>query len=100
MARRGDGLYLRGKTWRLDFVHQRKRHVVTIGKNISKTVAGEIASVKRAAILKGEAGIGHKRKDILFEKAADEFLTWAKANKRPKTARSYDQCITKLKKSF
>jgi hypothetical protein len=34
MARRGDGLYQRGKTWRLDFYHEGKRHVVTIGKNI------------------------------------------------------------------
>ena len=25
MARRGDGIYLRGKSWWLDFVHQGKR---------------------------------------------------------------------------
>jgi hypothetical protein len=31
---------------------------VRLGKNISRTVAKELASVKRGAILKGEAGIG------------------------------------------
>jgi integrase len=58
MARRGDGIYLRGKTWWLDFVHDGRRHVARLGKGISRTVAGELAQVKRAAILKGEAGIG------------------------------------------
>src|SRR2546425_8942985 len=57
MARRGDGIYQRGRTWWLDFIHEEKRHYVRLGRNISKTVAGEIAKVKRGAILKGEAGI-------------------------------------------
>ncbi len=65
MARRGDGLYQRGKTWWLDFTHDGRRHVARLGRNINRTVAGELASVQRAAILKGEAGIGGpKRKDI------------------------------------
>ena len=58
MARRGDGLYQRGKTWWLDFTHDGRRHVARLGKGINRTVAGELAAVKRAAILKGEAGIG------------------------------------------
>ena len=58
MARRGDGIYLRGRTWWLDFLHEGKRHVVRIGKGINRTAAGEIARVQRAAILKGEVGIG------------------------------------------
>ena len=64
MARRGDGIYLRGKTWWLDFTHDGKRHVARLGKGINRTAAGELAQVQRAAILKGEAGIGGaKRKD-------------------------------------
>ena len=39
MARRGDGIYLRGKTWWLDFRHRGERHVARLGKNISRTVA-------------------------------------------------------------
>ena len=100
MARRGDGLYLRGSVWYLDCRINGARHVVKLGKNIKRTVAGEIANIKRAAILKGEAGIGHKRKDILFEKAAEEFLSWVKTNKKPRTLQDYKQCIDHLKGSF
>lgn len=101
MARRGDGIYLRGKTWYLDFVHQGARHAVRLGKGINRTVAREIAQVQRAAILKGEAGIGGpRRKDLAFEKAAEEFLAQTKAEKRPRTASRYAECITQLKRSF
>jgi hypothetical protein len=58
-------------------------HQVRLGRNISKTVARELAIVERAKALKQEAGIGaRKRKDISFDKAADEFLRWAEANHR------------------
>src|SRR5688572_2315919 len=86
MPRRGDGLVLRGKTWGLDFSHQGQRHQVRLGRNISRTVARELAVVERAKALKQEAGIGgKKRKDVLFDKAAEEFLKWAEANHRPKS---------------
>ena len=101
MARRGDGIYQRGKTWWLDFRHDGRRHVARLGKGINRTVAGELASVQRAAILKGEAGIGGpKRKDLLFDKAADEYLAWADANKRRLTAKTYRACIERLRAVF
>jgi len=76
--RRGDGLYLRGRTWWLDFTHRGERHVARLGKNISRTGAGELARVQRGAILKGEAGIGGpKRQDLTVEKASELFLAWA-----------------------
>ncbi len=100
MARRGDGLYLRGKTWWLNFTHEGARHQVRLGRSISRTVAGELAQVKRAAILKGEAGIGRKRADLGFDQAKEEFLKWADANKRPRTARTYRQCLEALAVSF
>ncbi len=100
MARRGDGIYSRGKTWWLDFRHHGKRHVVRLGKGINKTVARELAGIKRADILKGEAGISQKRTHLPFDKAAEDFLSWAKANKRPKTVDSYRYCIRQLKRSF
>jgi hypothetical protein len=75
MARRGKGLVLRGKTWWLDFTFRGIRHQNRFGKSINKTVAGELAAVERSKILRGEAGIGgKKRKDITFEKASEEFL--------------------------
>lgn len=100
MARRGDGIYLRGGTWWLDFTHREKRHYVRLGKHISRTAAGEIAAVQRAAILKGEAGIGRKRKDLPFEKAAEEFRKWAAANKRPGTAKGYRLALARLEREF
>lgn len=100
MARRGDGIYLRQRTWWLDFTHQGKRHYVRLGKGISRTVAGELAAVKRGAVLKGEAGIGKKRKDLPFDKAKEKFLEWAEANKRPRTAKSYRQCLGQLARAF
>jgi integrase len=101
MARRGDGIYRRGNTWWLDFTHRGERHVTRLGKNISRTVAGELARVQRAAILKGEAGIGGpKRADLTFDKAAEEFLAWSKANKRRRTQRTYGQCVARLTRAF
>lgn len=99
MARRGDGVYQRGHTWWLDFTHQDERHYVRIGRNISKTAAREIASVKRAAILKGEAGIGRKRRDLPFDQAKEAFVAWARTNLKPRTAVSYAECLTRLSES-
>jgi integrase len=100
MPRRGDAIFLRGKTWWLDFTHQHKRHQVRLGSNINRTVARELAAVQRAAILRGEAGIGRKPKDMPFEKAAEEFLKWAEVNKRPNTLLSYQRSVNRLQESF
>jgi integrase len=99
------GLYLRkGKrkdTWILDFLHEGIRHKVRIGSHLSESAAAEIAMVKKTAILKGEAGIGgKKRKDISFEDARKLFEEWAAANKRPGTAKFYGYCLNALEKSF
>lgn len=100
MARRGDALYLRGKTWWLDFRHNGTRHAVRLGKSISRSVAKELASVRRGAILKGEAGIGIKRTDITFEKAVAAYLIWMQTNTRPRTQRVYKQQLYQLSHSF
>ena len=101
MARRGDGLYLRGSTWYLDCRISGQRHVVKLGKNIKRTVAAELASVKRAAILKDEAGIGQRKRDIMFADAVKRFIEWCEAgNVRPRTLNTYKKCIEQLKKSF
>jgi len=101
MARTGDGIYLRGKhTWYLDFQHNGKRYPIKLGRNISKTVARELAQVKRAAILKGEAGIARKRKDLSFDKASELFLQWVEANRKPKTLKCYREFVSQLLKFF
>ena len=84
----------------LDFRHQGKRYQVRLGSNITKTAARELAQVKRAAILKGEAGIGKKPKDIGFDKAAELFLQWTEANRKPKTLKCYTEFVSQLLKFF
>jgi len=96
MARKGDGIYKRGKVWWLDFIHLGKRHQVSVGKSITRTAALDIAIRKRSAILSGEAGIGKRRKDLPFDKAREDFLAWAQSNKRPKTAVGYESCMNNL----
>jgi integrase len=100
MARHGDGLYLRGQTWYLDFRLNGARHVVRLGKQIARHAAKEIAQVKRGAILKGEAGIGRKRKDLSFDEARKKFEAWADASKKPGTAQAYKECLRRLGESF
>ena len=89
MARHGDGLYLRGQTWYLDCRLNGARQVEKLGKLISRSAAKEIAQVKRGVILKGEAGIGRKRKDLSFDEARKKFEAWADVSKKPGTARAY-----------
>lgn len=79
MARKGDGIYLRGGSWRLDCKINGERHVVGLGKGIKRGVALELASVARAAILKNLAGIGKKRKDITFEEASAAYQVYRQA---------------------
>lgn len=100
MARRGDALHLRGRTWWLDFTHQGIRHAIRLGANISRTVAKELASVTRGGILKGEAGIGRKKKDCTFNKAKAQYLVWLTTNTRPRTQRVYRQHLDQLSQSF
>lgn len=104
MARRGDGIYQRGKgkikTWWMDVVINGVRHQKRLGKGITRTVALEVAQVQRGAILKGELGIGKKKKDIGFEEARQKFEQWAKADKKPRTVKAYKECLRRLAESF
>ena len=100
MIRKGDGLYLRGTVWYLDFRHRGKRHREPLGSDISRTVARELATIKRAQILKGEAGIGRKKADIAFTEAAKLFRDWAEANRKPNTVKCYGEFLTQLEKFF
>jgi hypothetical protein len=99
VARRGAGIYQRGQVWYFDALINGTRHVEKIGRGINRTVAAEIAAVKRAAILKGEHGVGRKRNDVTFEDARETFIEWAEANLKPLTVRGYKSCIKRLSAS-
>lgn len=100
MPGKGAGLYRRETAWYLDFRHNGKRHVIRIGRHINRTVAAEIAQVKRAAVLKGEAGIGCRQKDLSFNDAKKKFEAWMNAEKRASTVRGYAECLTRLAGAF
>jgi integrase len=100
MARRGDGIYQRGSVWYLDCRINGTRHVMKLGRNIKRSVAAEIADVKRAAILRGEHGIGTKKKDLPFKEARGKFEAWISTEKRPNTVRRYKQCLVQLARVF
>jgi len=100
MARRGDALDRRGKTWYLDCRIKGTRYQIRLGKGIARSVALELAQIQRGAILKGEAGIGKKRKDLAFDDARTKFEAWVKAEKRETTRRGYRQCLDRLAEAF
>jgi integrase len=100
MARRGDGIVLKKKSWYLEARINGVRYQKRLGKGISRSVALELASVLRGQILKGEAGVGKKRKDIGFDDAGEKFLAWATTEKRANTLRGYRKCLARLAQTF
>jgi integrase len=92
MARRGDGISLRGKTWYLDFIHQGKRHYIRLGKLISRSVARELAIAARTRILRGEVGLGGPPA-ITVAAYATKWLRAMETRVEPKTLRGYTQLL-------
>src|SRR5712692_8561766 len=101
MARRGDGIYQRGKTWWLDFTFQGERHIVRLGSHIARSAARDLAAVRRAEILKGEAGIGGRpRVDVAWERAVEEFRQKVLPGLRHRTRRTYAHEFAVLGRTF
>lgn len=100
MARKGEGIYKRGNAWWLDCRISGTRYQLPLGKGINRKVALELATAKRAEILREGAGIAKKKRDIPFQKAVEEFLAWARANKRPKTTAGYESIMGRLGEFF
>ena len=96
---RNRGIYQKGDLWYLEFRHNKKRHYVNLGKDINRTVAREIATVKRAEILKGEAGISTKAPaDLPLDKAVSLYLETSTL--KPLTQRRYGSSLRRLAAHF
>src|SRR5687767_7033416 len=100
MARRGDGIYQRGKTWWMDVWINGVRYQKRLGKGITRRVALEVVQALRGKIVLGEYGIGKKRKDLPFEEARKKFEDWVRADKKPNTIRTYLTCLDPLEREF
>ena len=71
-----------------------------LGKFINKTAAGEIAKVKRAQILKGEAGIKRKKPSITFDESKKLYLEWARANRKERSVVFLEETLQRLSETF
>ncbi len=100
MARKGDGVYKRGDTWRLDCIINGRRYIRTLGRKIKRSAALDIATIKRSEIVKGIAGAGEAKKDFDFSDAVKMYSDWVEANKAESTQRTYKQQLDNLKTEF
>jgi integrase len=77
------GVYLRGKSWYIDFYYEGKRYTEKVGK-VSKSVAEEKLDIKRSEVIRGEWK--PKVVKIPFERFKEQYLEFSLANKNPRTA--------------
>jgi len=77
---------LRGKSWYYDFIHKGQRYTSSFGQ-VSRTVAKEELARKKAEGVEGRLNPAKARKSPRFDAFAEEYLAWAKMNRRPETYR-------------
>jgi integrase len=91
------GVYLRGKSWYIDFYYEGKRYTEKVGK-VAKSVAEEKLDVKRSEVIRGEWK--PKKIQISFDKFKEEYLELTRGDKKPKSSLR-DECSLKhLSKTF
>jgi integrase len=91
------GVYLRGKSWYIDFYYEGKRYTEKVGK-VAKNVAEEKLDIKRSEVIRGEWK--PKKIQISFDKFKEEYLELTRGDKKPKSSLR-DECSLKhLSKAF
>jgi len=91
------GVYLRGKSWYIDFYYEGKRYTEKVGK-VAKSVAEEKLDIKRSEVIRGEWK--PKKIQISFDKFKGEYLELTRGDKKPKSL-IRDECSLKhLSKTF
>lgn len=91
------GVYLRGKSWHIEFIYEGRRYMKDLRK-ISKSVALEKERVMRPEVIRGEWK--PKAVKILFDKFKEQYLEFSKANKKPQTARRDVVSLKPLREFF
>src|ERR1051325_9724196 len=92
-------IYLRGKSWYYDFIHKGQRYTGSFGA-VSRTVAKEELARKKAEVAEGRLNPAKTRKSPRFEAFAEEYLDWAKTNRKPETFRRLGFTISRLVSFF
>jgi len=91
------GVYLRGKSWYIDFYYEGKRYTEKVGE-VAKSVAEEKLDIKRSEVIRGEWK--PKKIQISFDKFKEEYLELTRGDKKPKSSLR-DECSLKhLSKAF
>ena len=92
-------LYQRGKSWYYDFQHHGERYTGSIG-NVSKTVAKEEFARKKAEVIEGRLNPNKARKSPTFRQFSEDYLDWARTNKKPTTVLRNQMAINALMPSL
>ena len=92
-------IYLRGKSWYYDFIHKGQRYTGSFGQ-VSRTVAKEELARKKAEVVEGGLNPAKARKSPRFDVFAEEYLAWAKMNRRPETYRRLAYTAPRFVASF
>jgi integrase len=96
----GEGVVLRRKTWWLDCLINKTRYQRKLGKGISRSAAVEISLKYRVEILSGNVGFAKQRKDPTFDEVRTKFEARAVKENRPRTVKTYRECLRRLAESF
>ncbi len=72
------GVYLRGKSWYIDFYYEGKRYTEKVGKG-AKSVAEDKLDIKRSEVICGEWK--PKKIQISFDKFKEEYLELTRGDK-------------------
>jgi integrase len=94
---RGDGIYLRGKSWIVEMVVKGQRYRESLGP-VSRTFAREIAAKRRTELIEGR--LRPKAQDPIFEKFMDSYLRDISANKAESSCVRDRTCVIHLKAFF
>ena len=93
--KKGDrGLYQRGKIWYIRFADSNGEIQRESSGSTNKTVAKQLLAVRKAEVAQGKFKKVQKQEKVLFKDYAQEFLRWAKVNKKYK---SYLRYLTSIK---
>lgn len=92
-------IYLRNKSYYYDFVYKHQRYTGCIGP-ISRTVAKEEESRKKAEVIEGRLNPAKVRKVPRFDAFAKEYLDWLGANCKPLTVQRCKGTLKSLKRFF
>lgn len=99
MGRVGNGLYRRGSSIIWEAVIGGQRYRRSLG-DIPWKLALDRSRQMRVEILSGNYGFGRKTKDLSFNEAREHFESSIEKEKRPRTVKTYKECLRRLAETF